>query len=164
VIGISRGGDVPGLNSRPIRGVTLRACAKVPGPLGIRHGWAARGSVSESRNTTIPDTISFHLEEEDRDRAVRNCGIPPFLPAPIPGARRQGPGPRASEGQITDEKTTSPLKSSKISRGSASHAPSPSRRDKLSYGVRIHKEGFKVIASPRPWIMTVPGPQTLASA
>src|ERR1700675_789763 len=157
VIGIlTGGGDVPGLNPA-IRGVTLRALREGYQVIGIRHGWAGLVDMVRERDYDNSDNF-FLLDEETVDRAGRTGGT--FL-----HSSRTNPG-RVSKSSVPDH-----LKE-KFSAEKNDLTPEVLKNlawlrvdtlipiggdDTLSYGVRLHKEGFKVIGIPKTMDNDVPG-------
>ena len=157
VIGIlTGGGDVPGLNPA-IRGVTLRAIREGFQVIGIRHGWA--GLVDMVREKDYDNSDNFVLlDEEVVDRAGRTGGT--FL-----HSSRTNPS-RVSKANVPDH-----LKS-KFSAEKNDLTPEVLKNlawleidtlipiggdDTLSYGLRLHREGFKVVAIPKTMDNDVPG-------
>src|SRR3984893_18309183 len=157
VIGIlTGGGDVPGLNPA-IRGVTLRAIREGFQVIGIRHGWA--GLVDMIREKDYDNSDNFVLlDEQTVERVGRTGGT--FL-----HSSRTNPG-RVSKSSVPDH-----LKE-KFSAEKNELTPEVLENlawlgidtlipiggdDTLSYGVRLHKEGFKVIGIPKTMDNDVPG-------
>jgi len=157
VIGIlTGGGDVPGLNPA-IRGVTLRAIREGFQVIGIRHGWA--GLVDMIREKDYDNSDNFVLlDEQTVERVGRTGGT--FL-----HSSRTNPG-RVSKSSVPDH-----LKE-KFSAEKNDLTPEVLENlawlgidtlipiggdDTLSYGVRLHKEGFKVIGIPKTMDNDVPG-------
>jgi ATP-dependent phosphofructokinase / diphosphate-dependent phosphofructokinase len=157
VIGIlTGGGDVPGLNPA-IRGVTLRAIHEGYQVIGIRHGWA--GLVDLVRDKDYDNSDNYvHLDEQTVDRAGRTGGT--FL-----HSSRTNPG-RVSKSNVPDhlkdkfkaeknDLTPEVLKNLAFL-GIDTLIPIGGD-DTLSYGVRLHQEGFKVIGIPKTMDNDVPG-------
>ena len=157
VIGIlTGGGDVPGLNPA-IRGVTLRAIREGYQVIGIRHGWA--GLVDMVREKDYDNSDNFViLDEELVNRAGRTGGT--FL-----HSSRTNPS-RVSKANVPEH-----LKS-KFAAEKNDLTPEVLRNlawldidtlipiggdDTLSYGLRLHREGFKVVAIPKTMDNDVPG-------
>jgi 6-phosphofructokinase len=157
VIGIlTGGGDVPGLNPA-IRGITLRALREGYQVIGIRHGWA--GLVDMVRENDYDNSDNFFLlDEEIVDRSGRTGGT--FL-----HSSRTNPGrvTRASVPTHLSDKfpaDTNDLTSEVLKNlawlGIDTLIPIGGD-DTLGYGVRLHKEGFKVIGIPKTMDNDVPG-------
>jgi ATP-dependent phosphofructokinase / diphosphate-dependent phosphofructokinase len=157
IIGIlTGGGDVPGLNPA-IRGVTLRALHEGYQVIGIRHGWA--GLVEMMRDKAYDNSENFlHLTEEIVDKAGRTGGTFLHSSRTNPG-RVSKPGvPSHLKDRFKDEKndlTPEVLKNLEWL-GVDTLVPIGGD-DTLSYGVRLHKEGFKVIGIPKTMDNDVPG-------
>jgi ATP-dependent phosphofructokinase / diphosphate-dependent phosphofructokinase len=157
VIGIlTGGGDVPGLNPA-IRGVTLRAQHEGYQVIGIRHGWA--GLVDMVREADYDNSDNYLvLNEEIVDRAGRTGGT--FLHSSRTNPNRVGLAnvPAHLKQQYNDEKNdlTSEVLKNLAWLGIDTLIPIGGD-DTLSYGVRLHTEGFKVIAIPKTMDNDVPG-------
>ena len=157
IIGIlTGGGDVPGLNPA-IRGVTLRALHEGYQVIGIRHGWA--GLVEMVRDKSYDNSENFiHLTEEIVDRAGRTGGTFLHSSRTNPGRVGKSSVPAHLKDNFKDEKndlTPEVLKNLEWL-GVDTLVPIGGD-DTLSYGVRLHKEGFKVIGIPKTMDNDVPG-------
>ena len=157
IIGIlTGGGDVPGLNPA-IRGVTLRALHEGYEVIGIRHGWA--GLVEMVRDETHDNSENFlHLTEEIVDRAGRTGGTFLHSSRTNPGRVGKSSVPAHLKDKFNAEKndlTPEVLKNLEWL-GVQTLVPIGGD-DTLSYGVRLHKEGFKVIGIPKTMDNDVPG-------
>jgi 6-phosphofructokinase 1 len=157
IIGIlTGGGDVPGLNPA-IRGVTLRALHEGYQVIGIRHGWA--GLVEMVRDKSFDNSENFlHLTEEIVDRAGRTGGTFLHSSRTNPGRVGKSGVPAHLRDRFKDEKndlTPEVLKNLEWL-GVDTLVPIGGD-DTLSYGVRLHKEGFKVIGIPKTMDNDVPG-------
>jgi len=157
VIGIlTGGGDVPGLNPA-IRGVVFRALHEGRRVVGIRHGWA--GLVEMVRQKDYDNSDNFlPLDMEIADRAGRTGGT--FLHSSRTNPSRVGKSsvPAHLKDQYHAEKndlTPEVLKNLEWL-GIDTLIPIGGD-DTLSYGVRLHKEGFKVIGIPKTMDNDVPG-------
>jgi len=157
VIGIlTGGGDVPGLNPA-IRGVTLRAFHEGYDVIGIRHGWA--GLVEMQREKDYDNSDNFQvLTEEAVDRAGRTGGT--FLHSSRTNPSRVGKSsvPAHLKDKFNAEKNdlTPEVLKNLAWLGVDTLVPIGGD-DTLSYGVRLHKEGFKVIGIPKTMDNDVPG-------
>lgn len=157
VIGIlTGGGDVPGLNPA-IRAVVFRALHEGYQVVGIRHGWA--GLVELVRDKDYDNSENFQvLNMEIADRAGRTGGT--FLHSS-----------RTNPGRISKSGVPAPLKD-RYNAEKNDLTPEVLKNlewlgidtlipiggdDTLSYGVRLHKEGFKVIGIPKTMDNDVPG-------
>jgi len=157
IIGIlTGGGDVPGLNPA-IRGVTLRALHEGYEVIGIRHGWA--GLVEMVRDNAHDNSENFlHLTEEIVDRAGRTGGTFLHSSRTNPGRVSKSSVPAHLKDKFNAEKndlTPEVLKNLEWL-GVQTLVPIGGD-DTLSYGVRLHKEGFKVIGIPKTMDNDVPG-------
>jgi 6-phosphofructokinase 1 len=157
VIGIlTGGGDVPGLNPA-IRGVTLRALREGYQVIGIRHGWA--GLVDMVREKDYDNSDNFILlDEEIVDRAGRTGGTFLHSSRTNPGRVSKSGVPAHLKDKFTAEKNdlTPEVLKNLAWLGIETLIPIGGD-DTLSYGVRLHKEGFKVIAIPKTMDNDVPG-------
>ena len=157
VIGIlTGGGDVPGLNPA-IRGVTLRALREGYQVIGIRHGWA--GLVDMVREKDYDNSDNFILlDEEIVDRAGRTGGTFLHSSRTNPGRVSKSGVPAHLKDKFTAEKNdlTAEVLKNLAWLGIETLIPIGGD-DTLSYGVRLHKEGFKVIAIPKTMDNDVPG-------
>ena len=157
VIGIlTGGGDVPGLNPA-IRGVTLRALREGYQVIGIRHGWA--GLVDMVREKDCDNSDNFILlDEEIVDRAGRTGGTFLHSSRTNPGRVSKSSVPVHLKDKFTAEKNDLTLEVLKNLAWLGIETLIPiGGDDTLSYGVRLHKEGFKVIAIPKTMDNDVPG-------
>jgi len=157
IIGIlTGGGDVPGLNPA-IRGVTLRAIHEGYEVIGIRHGWA--GLVEMVRDTNHDNSENFlHLTEEIVDRAGRTGGTFLHSSRTNPGRVGKSSVPAHLKNRFTAEKNDLTPEVLKNLEWLGINTLVPiGGDDTLSYGVRLHKEGFKVIGIPKTMDNDVPG-------
>lgn len=157
IIGIlTGGGDVPGLNPA-IRGVTLRALHEGYEVIGIRHGWA--GLVEMVRDKGFDNSDNFlHLTEEIVDRAGRTGGTFLHSSRTNPGRVGKGSVPGHLKDKFNAEKNDLTPEVLKNLEWLGINTLVPiGGDDTLSYGVRLHKEGFKVIGIPKTMDNDVPG-------
>src|SRR5580698_532730 len=157
VIGIlTGGGDVPGLNPA-IRAVTLRAIREGCKVIGLRRGWA--GLVDMVREKDYDNGDNFQtLTEEIVNRAGRTGGTFLHSSRTNPSKVRKSNIPSHLQGIYnadTNDLTPEVLKNLDWL-GIDTLIPIGGD-DTLSYGVRLHKEGFKVIAIPKTMDNDVPG-------
>jgi 6-phosphofructokinase len=157
VIGIlTGGGDVPGLNPA-IRGVTIRALHEGYQVIGFRHGWA--GLVDMVREKDYDNSDNFLvLTQEVVDRAARTGGTFLHSSRTNPGRVGKSSVPAHLKDSFNFEKNdlTSEVLKNLAWLGIDTLIPIGGD-DTLSYGVRLHKEGFKVIAIPKTMDNDVPG-------
>ncbi len=157
IIGIlTGGGDVPGLNPA-IRGVTLRALHEGYEVIGIRHGWA--GLVEMVRDKSYDNSENFlHLSEEIVDRAGRTGGTFLHSSRTNPGRVTKSSVPAHLKDKFNAEKNDLTPEVLKNLEWLGINTLIPiGGDDTLSYGVRLHKEGFKVIGIPKTMDNDVPG-------
>ncbi len=157
VIGIlTGGGDVPGLNPA-IRGVTTRALHEGYQVIGFRHGWA--GLVDMVREKDYDNSDNFLiLTQEVVDRAARTGGTFLHSSRTNPGRVARSSVPAHLKDNFSAEKNdlTPEVLKNLAWLGIDTLIPIGGD-DTLSYGVRLHKEGFKVIAIPKTMDNDVPG-------
>jgi 6-phosphofructokinase len=157
VIGIlTGGGDVPGLNPA-IRGVTLRAIREGFQVIGIRHGWA--GLVDMIREKDYDNSDNFVLlDEQTVERVGRTGGTFLHSSRTNPGRVSKSSVPDHLKEKFSAEKNdlTPEVLESLAWLGIDTLIPIGGD-DTLSYGVRLHKEGFKVIGIPKTMDNDVPG-------
>ncbi len=157
IIGIlTGGGDVPGLNPA-IRAVTIRAIREGYQVIGIKRGWA--GTVDMIRDPEADNTNNYQiLTEEIVNKIGRTGGT--FLHSS-----------RTNPGRIA--RTNIPLHLQDAYKNDISDLTSEVIKnldylgidylipiggdDTLSYGVRLCKEGVKVVAIPKTMDNDVPG-------
>jgi 6-phosphofructokinase 1 len=157
VIGIlTGGGDVPGLNPA-IRGVTLRALREGYQVIGIRHGWA--GLVDMVREKDYDNSDNFILlDEEIVDRAGRTGGTFLHSSRTNPGrVSKSGVPAHLKDKFIAEKNDLTPEVLKNLAWLGIETLIPIGGDDTLSYGVRLHKEGFKVIAIPKTMDNDVPG-------
>jgi len=157
VIGIlTGGGDVPGLNPA-IRGVTLRAIREGYQVIGIRHGLAGLVELIREKDFDNSDNYIL-LNEEIVDRAGRTGGTFLHSSRTNPGRVGKANVPAHLKDKFTAEKNdlTPEVLKNLAWLGIDTLIPIGGD-DTLSYGVRLHKEGFKVIGIPKTMDNDVPG-------
>lgn len=157
VIGIlTGGGDVPGLNPA-IRAVTIRALREGYKVVGIRRGWAGLVDIIRDKNADNSNNYQF-LTEEIVNRAGRTGGTFLHTSRTKPSSMKKTSVPPHLRDQYSEERndlTPEVLKNLDYL-GIDSLIPIGGD-DTLSYGVRLYKEGFKVIAIPKTMDNDVPG-------
>lgn len=157
IIGIlTGGGDVPGLNPA-IRAVTIRALREGYSVIGIRKGW--RGLIDIVRDNKADNSENYlFLTEELVNRVGRTGGT--FLhtsrvnPSKVPKVRLPDHLRDQYSEEINDltQEVLANLEFLNID-----YLIPIGGDDTLSYGVRLHKEGIKVIAIPKTMDNDVPG-------
>ena len=157
VIGIlTGGGDVPGLNPA-IRAVTIRALREGYKVIGIRRGWA--GIMEVIRDPKADNSNNYQiLTEEIVNRAGRTGGTFLHTSRTRPSHVRKERVPEHLrdhyKGEMNDL-TTEVLKN--LDFLGIDYLIPIGGDDTLSYGVRLYKEGVKVIAIPKTMDNDVPG-------
>ncbi|HTX92359.1 MAG TPA: ATP-dependent 6-phosphofructokinase [Anaerolineales bacterium] len=157
VIGIlTGGGDVPGLNPA-IRAVTVRALREGYQVIGLKRGWG--GLVDLVREKDADNSNNYQVLTEDVvNRAGRTGGT--FLHTSRTNAARVKPEnvPAHLKDKYKEERNdlTPEILKNLDFLGIDTLIPIGGD-DTLSYGVRLYKEGFKVIAIPKTMDNDVPG-------
>ncbi len=157
VLGIlTGGGDVPGLNPA-IRGVTIRAIREGYKVIGIRRGWG--GMIDIIRDKDADNSANyFELTEDVVNRAARTGGTFLHTSRTNPSRVSKKDMPEQYKDKYTDDindLTEEVLKNLDFL-GIDAMIPIGGD-DTLSYGVRLHKEGFNVVAIPKTMDNDVPG-------
>ena len=157
VIGIlTGGGDVPGLNPA-IRAVTIRAIREGYQVIGLRRGWASLVDMVRDKDYDNSDNFQS-LSEELVNRAGRTGGTFLHTSRTNPGKVKKASVPLHLQDSYNAEKndlTAEVLKNLEWL-GIESLIPIGGD-DTLSYGVRMYKEGVKVVAIPKTMDNDVPG-------
>jgi ATP-dependent phosphofructokinase / diphosphate-dependent phosphofructokinase len=157
VIGIlTGGGDVPGLNPA-IRAVTFRALHEGYDVIGIRRGWA--GLVDIVRDEKYDNSNNFqHLTEDVVNRAGRTGGTFLHSSRTNPGRVVKSSVPDHLKGQYNEEKNDlTPEVLKNLAWLGIEYMIPIGGDDTLSYGVRLHQEGVRVVAIPKTMDNDVPG-------
>jgi 6-phosphofructokinase len=157
VIGIlTGGGDVPGLNPA-IRAVTIRALREGCQVIGIRRGWA--GLVEIVRERDYNNSENFQTLSEDLvNRTGRTGGTFLHTSRTNPSRVKKSSVPAHLQSAYNAEKndlTAEVLKN--LDWLGIDHLIPIGGDDTLSYGVRLHQEGVKVVAIPKTMDNDVPG-------
>lgn len=157
VIGIlTGGGDVPGLNPA-IRGVTIRAIREGYKVIGIRRGWGGMIDIVRDEKADNSENF-FELTEEVVNRAARTGGTFLHSSRTNPSKVSKKDMPEQYKNKYTEDindLTPEVLKNLDFM-GIDAMIPIGGD-DTLSYGVRLHQEGFKVVAIPKTMDNDVPG-------
>jgi 6-phosphofructokinase len=157
IIGIlTGGGDVPGLNPA-IRAVTIRAIREGYQVIGIRRGWS--GLVDIIREKDYDNSNSFQiLTEEIVNRAGRTGGT--FIhtsrtrPSHVP---KKSVPDHLRDIYTEDMNDLTPEVMKNLDFLGVDYLIPIGGDDTLSYGVRLYKEGVKVVAIPKTMDNDVPG-------
>lgn len=157
VIGIlTGGGDVPGLNPA-IRAVTIRAVREGYQVIGIRRGWA--GLVNIIRDPKADNSENFqNLDEETVRKAGRTGGTFLHTSRTNPVNVKKADVPEHLKEKYSEEKndiTQEVLKN--LDFLGIDYLIPIGGDDTLSVGVRLYREGFKVVAIPKTMDNDVPG-------
>ena len=157
VIGIlTGGGDVPGLNPA-IRAVTVRAIREGYQVIGLKRGWG--GLVDIVREKDADNSGNYQILTEDVvNKAGRTGGT--FLHTSRTNATRVKlenipPHLRDKYTEERNDLTEEILKN--LDFLGIDYLIPIGGDDTLSYGVRLYKEGFKVVAIPKTMDNDVPG-------
>ena len=157
VIGIlTGGGDVPGLNPA-IRGATVRALAEGYEVIGFRRGWA--GITEMVRDEKHDNSNNFiRLNAQVVERAARTGGTFLHSSRTNPGKVSKSSVPEHLRSQYNAEKNDlTPEVLKNLEWLGVENMIPIGGDDTLSYGVRLHKEGVKVVAVPKTMDNDVPG-------
>ena len=157
VIGIlTGGGDVPGLNPA-IRAVTIRALREGYQVVGLRRGWGGLVDIIRDKNADNSNNYQF-LTEESVNRAGRTGGTFLHTSRTKPSSVKKSNVPESLREKYSEEKNdlTPEILKNLDFLGIDSLIPIGGD-DTLSYGVRLYKEGVKVLAIPKTMDNDVPG-------
>jgi 6-phosphofructokinase 1 len=157
VIGIlTGGGDVPGLNPA-IRAVTIRALREGYQVIGIRRGWG--GLVDLVRQKDADNSRNFqNLTEDVVNRAGRTGGTFLHTSRTNPSKMKKADVPDQYKDKYAEEvNDLTPEVLKNLDFLGVDFLIPIGGDDTLSYGVRLYKEGVKVIALPKTMDNDVPG-------
>ncbi len=153
---LTGGGDVPGLNPA-IRAITIRAIREGFQVIGIRHGW--QGTIEMIPDKLIDNSEHYqNLTEEIVNKAGRTGGT--FLhtsrvrPSHVSKANVPDHLQEKYPNEIND---LTPTVLKNLDFLSVNYLIPIGGDDTLSYGVRLHQEGVKVVAIPKTMDNDVPG-------
>ncbi len=153
---LTGGGDVPGLNPA-IRAVTIRALREDYRVLGIKRGWAGLVDLVPEKGADNSRCIQ-ELKWDVVNRAGRTGGT--FLhtsrtrPSHLPRALMP---PHLQDRYTDDVNDITPTVLENLEFLGVDYLIPIGGDDTLSYGHRLHKEGFKVVAIPKTMDNDVPG-------
>jgi ATP-dependent phosphofructokinase / diphosphate-dependent phosphofructokinase len=157
IIGIlTGGGDVPGLNPA-IRAVTIRALREGYKVIGIRRGWAG---IMEMKPDPKLNNKEYYqeLSEEIVNRAGRTGGTFLHSSRTNPSKVKKAQVPDHLKDKYTDEiNDLTPVVLQNLAFLGIDFLIPIGGDDTLSYGVRLYREGVKVIAIPKTMDNDVPG-------
>ncbi len=157
VIGIlTGGGDVPGLNPA-IRAVTIRALSEGYSVIGLRRGWASL--VDTVRDPEHDNSDNYQvLTEELVNRAGRTGGTFLHSSRTNPSKVSKASVPKHLQDAYSAEKNDlTPEVLKNLEWLGIENLIPIGGDDTLSYGVRLHQEGVKVVAIPKTMDNDVPG-------
>jgi ATP-dependent phosphofructokinase / diphosphate-dependent phosphofructokinase len=153
---LTGGGDVPGLNPA-IRGVAIRAIREGYRVIGIRRGWGGAIDIIRDKDADNSNNIQ-ELTEDVVSKAARTGGT--FLHTsrtnPSRVAKSDVPEHLKDKYQEDLNDLTEEVLENLAFLGIDTLVPIGGD-DTLSYGVRLHEEGFNVVAIPKTMDNDVPG-------
>ena len=153
---LTGGGDVPGLNPA-IRAVTIRALREGYQVIGLKRGWAGILSIERDKKADNSDHYQI-LTEEIVNKAGRTGGT--FLhtsrtrPSHVPKANLP---PHLQDAYTDDVNDLTPEIIKNLDFLGVDFLILIGGDDTLSYGVRLYKEGIKVVGIPKTMDNDVPG-------
>ena len=153
---LTGGGDVPGLNPA-IRAVTVRAVREGYRVIGIRRGWAGLVDLIHDKDADNSSCVQ-ELNEESVNRAARTGGTFLHTSRTRPSNMPKAALPDHLRDEFTNDinDVTPYILKSLNFLGIDTLIPIGGD-DTLSYGHRMHQEGFKVVAIPKTMDNDVPG-------
>ncbi len=153
---LTGGGDVPGLNPA-IRAVTIRAIREGYRVIGIRRGWGGLIDIQRDKNADNSQNY-IELTEELVNRIGRTGGTFLHTSRTRPSTVPQDLVPshlRETYNDETNDLTPEVIKNLEFL--GIDYLIPIGGDDTLSYGVRLHHEGLKVVAIPKTMDNDVPG-------
>ncbi|HUT99985.1 MAG TPA: 6-phosphofructokinase [Myxococcota bacterium] len=152
---LTGGGDVPGLNPA-IRSITIRAIREGFKVIGIRGGWG--GLVEMQRDPESDSSNYCILTEELVNQVGRSGGTFLHTSRTNPGKVSQSEVPEHLRDKYNDEfNDLTPEVLKNLEHLGIDYMIPIGGDDTLSYGARLQKEGFRVIAIPKTMDNDVPG-------
>ncbi len=157
IIGIlTGGGDVPGLNPA-IRAVTIRAIREGYQVIGIRRGWAGMIEIVPDKDADNSNNYQI-LTEEMVNKVGRTGGTFLHTSRTRPSHVPQVTVPPNLKDKYKDEiSDLTPEVLKNLDFLGIDYLIPIGGDDTLSYAVRLHREGVKVIAIPKTMDNDVPG-------
>jgi 6-phosphofructokinase 1 len=153
---LTGGGDVPGLNPA-IRAVTIRAIREGYQVIGIRHGWAGTIELLRDNKADNSDNYQF-LTEEIVNKTGRTGGTFLHSSRTRPShVAREGVPEHLQDTYNAEMNDLTPEVIKNLDFLGVDYLIPIGGDDTLSYGVRLHQEGVKVIAIPKTMDNDVPG-------
>jgi 6-phosphofructokinase 1 len=153
---LTGGGDVPGLNPA-IRAVTIRALREGYQVIGLRKGWSGITEIVRDKNADNSEHFDI-LSEQIVNKAGRTGGTFLHTSRVNPSRIKKEAVPkhlRESYSEEVNDLTKEVL--ANLDFLGIDYLIPIGGDDTLSYGVRLYKEGFKVIAIPKTMDNDVPG-------
>ena len=153
---LTGGGDVPGLNPA-IRAVTIRALHEGYQVIGIRRGWT--GAIEMIRDKKADNSQCYQvLTEEIVNRAGRTGGTFLHTARTRPSHVAKANVPQHLQGTYNDDvNDLTPEVTQNLAFLGVDYLIPIGGDDTLSYAVRLHQEGVKVVAIPKTMDNDVPG-------
>jgi 6-phosphofructokinase 1 len=153
---LTGGGDVPGLNPA-IRAITIRALREGYRVLGIRRGWA--GLVEMMPNPDADNSAHIvQLSPEIVNRAARTGGTFLHTSRTLPSKLPRSAVPEHLRDRYRDEvNDLTPTVLANLSYLGVDALIPIGGDDTLSYAVRLHREGVRLVGIPKTMDNDVPG-------
>jgi ATP-dependent phosphofructokinase / diphosphate-dependent phosphofructokinase len=153
---LTGGGDVPGLNPA-IRAITIRALRENFEVIGLRRGWA--GITEMIRDKKADNSNCYQtLTEEIVNKAGRTGGTFLHSSRTKPSHLPKDAVPEHLKDIYTDEiNDVTPEVIKNLAFLNVDYLIPIGGDDTLSYGVRLYREGVKVVAIPKTMDNDVPG-------
>ncbi len=153
---LTGGGDVPGLNPA-IRAITIRAIREGFKVIGLKRGWA--GIVELIRDKKADNSGNFkELTENIVNKAGRTGGTFLHSSRTKPSNLPKSNVPEHFQDKYTEEfNDLTPEVIKNLEFLGVDYLIPIGGDDTLSYGVRLYKEGVKVVAMPKTMDNDVPG-------
>jgi 6-phosphofructokinase len=153
---LTGGGDVPGLNPA-IRAITIRAIRERFQVIGIRHGW--EGLIEMIPEKSVDNSEHYQiLTEEIVNKAGRTGGTFLHTSRARPSHVAKANVPEHLQEKYRNEwNDLTPEILKNLEFLGADYLIPIGGDDTLSYAVRLHEEGVKVVAIPKTMDNDVPG-------
>ncbi len=153
---LTGGGDVPGLNPA-IRAITIRAIREGFRVIGIRRGWAGLVDLIPEKDADNSNNVQT-LSEDLVNRAGRTGGT--FLHSSRTRPSHLPPGeapPHLADSYQQEVNDLTPEVLKNLEFLGVDYLIPIGGDDTLSYALRLHKEGMKVVGIPKTMDNDVPG-------
>jgi len=153
---LTGGGDVPGLNPA-IRAVTIRALREGYQVIGLRKGWSGITEIIRDKNADNSEHFMV-LTEQIVNKAGRTGGTFLHTSRVNPGRIKKDFVPKHLRDTYKEEiNDLTPEVLKNLEFLGIDYLIPIGGDDTLSYGVRLYREGFKIIAIPKTMDNDVPG-------